>query len=135
MKLKDGSSSSTKSKQDKKVWVEVEVNKYTDGITVFRGQMKEEDLEAWANGELVDCALKLEKTHWIGEKNVCILGKGSENNNFQQYKGDTYIRVDTIMLIFVLRDNSSPSELLANQDNIFKFPGRDNPTNTNIKPI
>lgn len=107
---------------DKKVWVEVEVNKYTDGITVFRGQILRTDLEAWSRGELVDCAIKLEKTYWFLEDTICVLGKGEEN--VRHYTGDTYLRADTIMLIFVLKDDSFPSLALPSLDNIFPFPGR-----------
>lgn len=107
---------------EKRVWVEVEVNKYTDGITVFRGQMLKTDVEAWASGELVDCAIKLEKTYWFLEEGLCVLGKGEDN--VQHYTGDTYLRSDTIMLIFMLKDDSFPSENTPNIDNIFQFPGR-----------
>lgn len=107
---------------DKKVWVEVEVNKYTDGITVFRGQMLKTDVEAWSRGELVDCAIKLEKTYWVLEDNLCILGQGEDNA--RQYTGDTYLRTDTIMLIFTLKEDSFPNRALKNVDNIFPFPGR-----------
>jgi hypothetical protein len=107
---------------EKKVWVEVEVNKYTDGITVFRGQMQKTDLDAWSKGELVECSIKLEKTYWFLEDNICVLGKGDDNA--RQYTGDTYLRADTIMLIFVLKDDSFPSQYSPNVDNIFPFPGR-----------
>ena len=107
---------------EKKVWVEVEVNKYTDGITVFRGQMMKADLEAWSRGELVESAIKLEKTYWFLEDNICVLGKGDDNA--RQYTGDTYLRADTIMLIFALKDDSFPTNALPNIDNIFPFPGR-----------
>ncbi len=107
---------------DKKVWVEVEVNKYTDGITVFRGHMLKTDVEAWSRGELVDCAIKLEKTYWFLEDNVCILGTGDDN--VRQYTGDTYLRADTIMLIFILKNDSFPNLLSPTTDNIFSFPGR-----------
>ena len=107
---------------EKKVWVEVEVNKYTDGITVFRGQMLKTDLEAWSRGELVDCAIKLEKTYWFLEDTVCILGKGEDSA--RHYTGDTFLRADTIMLIFVLKEDSFPTHSLQSIDNIFQFPGR-----------
>lgn len=111
-----------KHKEDK-VWVEVEVNKFTDGITVFRGRMLRKDLDAWANGELVDCCIKLEKTYWFMDDNVCMLGNGEDNA--RQYTGDTYIRVDAVMLIFVLKDDSYPTKIGASKDNIFPFPGRE----------
>jgi len=107
---------------DKKVWVEVEVNKFTDGITVFRGQMLKTDLEAWSRGELIDCAIKLEKTYWFLEENVCILGKGDDPAS--QYTGETYLRADTIMLMYMLKEDSFPSHFTPNVDNIFPFPGR-----------
>jgi len=107
---------------DKKVWVEVEVNKYTDGITVFRGQMLKSDLDAWSRGELVESAIKLEKTYWFLEDTVCMLGKGEDSA--RHYTGDTYLRADTIMLIFVLKDDSFPNQLSPSIDNIFPFPGR-----------
>lgn len=107
---------------ERKVWVEVEVNKYTDGITVFRGQMLKSDLEAWSQGELADCAIKLEKTYWFLEDTVCILGKGDDSA--RHYTGDTYLRADTIMLIFVLKDDSFPDQTASSTDNIFPFPGR-----------
>ncbi len=113
----------TKSKKNEaRVWVEVEVNKYTDGITVFRGQMLKEDVEAWTRGEMSDCAIKLERTYWFLDDNVCVLGKGDDNA--RQYTGDTFLRADTIMLIFVLKDDSFPTESTTNIDNIFPFPGR-----------
>lgn len=108
--------------REKKVWVEVEVNKYTDGITVFRGRMSKADLEAWSRGELIDCAVKLENTYWFLEEAVCILGKGEDHA--KQYTGDTYLRSDTIMLIFVLKEHSFPDKSVATADNIFPFPGR-----------
>lgn len=111
-----------KKEDDKKVWVEVEVNKFTDGITVFRGRMLKKDIEAWSNGELVDCSIKLEKTYWFVGENICTLGNGE--GNARQYTGDTYIRVDAIMLIFVLKEDSYPNNLVASTDNIFPFPGR-----------
>ncbi|HKY69598.1 MAG TPA: hypothetical protein VJ205_01745 [Gammaproteobacteria bacterium] len=111
-----------KSEKNKKVWVEVEVNKYTDGITVFRGKISLEDLKAWEAGELIDCAIKLENTYWYSENSICILGKGKEAAS--HYTGDTYIRVDTIMLIFILRENSYPEEGSPKLDNIVEFPGR-----------
>jgi len=107
---------------DKKVWVEVEVNKYTDGITVFRGLMQRTDLEAWSRGDLIESSIKLEKTYWFLEDAVCVLGKGDDAA--KQYTGDTYLRADTIMLIFILKEDSFPSKSQANQDNIFPFPGR-----------
>lgn len=107
---------------EKKVWVEVEVNKYTDGITVFRGQMLKTDLEGWSRGELVESSIKLEKTYWFLEDNVCVLGKGDDAA--RQYTGDTYLRADTIMLIFVLKDDSFPNKSSIHSDNIFPFPGR-----------
>ena len=107
---------------DKKVWVEIEVNKYTDGITVFRGQMQKSDLESWFRGELVDCAIKLEKSYWFLEENIFVLGKGDEHT--RQYTGDIFIRADTIMLIFVLKEDSFPSRIVTDSDNIFPFPGR-----------
>lgn len=108
--------------EDKKVWVEIEVNKYTDGITVFRGQMSNSDLEAWSRGELVDCSIKLEKTYWYLGETLCILGKGDDVA--RQYTGDTYLRSDTIMLIFVLKEDSFPNKSGESLDNIFPFPGR-----------
>lgn len=108
--------------QERKLWVEIEVNKYTDGITVFRGQMLKTDLDAWARGELVDCAIKLEKTYWFLEDNLCILGQGDEST--RQYVGDTYLRADTIMLIFILKEDSFPTSNPNSTDNIFPFPGR-----------
>lgn len=107
---------------EKKVWVEVEVNKYTDGITVFRGQMAKSDLEAWTRGELTDCAIRLEKTYWFLDDAVYVLGKGEDSA--PQYTGDTYLRADTIMLIFMLKDNSFPEVHGTSTDNIFSFPGR-----------
>lgn len=107
---------------DKKVWVEIEVNKYTDGITVFRGQLLKTDMESWFRGELVDCALRLEKTYWFLEDTVCVLGKGDDHT--RQYTGDIFIRADTIMLIFILKEDSFPSRALPDTDNIFPFPGR-----------
>lgn len=107
---------------EKKVWVEVEINKYSDGITVFRGQMLKADVEAWARGELVDCAIKLERTYWFLEEGLCVLGKGDEH--VQHYTGDTFLRSDTIMLIFMLKDDSFPNDNLRSIDNIFQFPGR-----------
>lgn len=107
---------------DKKVWVEVEVNKYTDGITVFRGQMQKSDLEAWTRGELVDCSIRLEKTYWFLEESVTVLGKGDDPA--KHYTGETYLRADTIMLIFILKESSFPSRASMGQDNIFTFPGR-----------
>lgn len=113
----------TKAKQtDKKIWVEVEVNKFTEGITVFRGQLLKADVEAWMRGELVDCAIKLEKTYWFLEDSVCVLGKGDESA--RQYTGDTFLRADTIMLIFPLKEDSFPNQMDPSVDNIFPFPGR-----------
>src|SRR5579871_6882962 len=89
-------------KTEKKVWVEVEVNKYTDGITVFRGQMLKTDLESWFSGDLTDRSIKLERAYWFLEENICILGKGDDHT--RQYTGDIFIRADTIMLIFILKD-------------------------------
>jgi hypothetical protein len=117
----------TKSKdQEKRVWVEVEVNKYTEGITVFRGQMRKADIDAWASGELIDCAIRLEKTYWFLEESLCVLGKGEDH--VKHYTGDTFLRADTIMLIFMLKEDSFPSEGIANIDNIFHFPGRTKPS-------
>lgn len=108
--------------KEQKVWVEVEVNKFTDGITVFRGRMQKKQLDLWANGELVDCCIKLEKTYWYVDENVCMLGNG--DGNAKQYTGDTYIRVDAIMLIFVLKEDSFPAKSAVASNNIFPFPGR-----------
>ncbi len=111
---------------DKKVWVEVEVNKFTDGITVFRGRMAKAELEAWTAGELVDCMVKLEKTYWFQDERVCMLGYGDGNG--KHYTGDTYIRVDTIMLVFVLKDESYPNGKVMNlkdTNNVYHFPGRE----------
>lgn len=107
---------------EKKVWVEVEVNKYTDGITVFRGQLTRADLDAWSRGELTDCAIRLEKTYWFLDETVCVLGKGEDSA--RQYTGNTYLRADTIMLIFELKEDSFPELLTPSTDNIFPFPGR-----------
>lgn len=113
----------TKNKHhEKKIWVEVEVNKFTEGITVFRGQMPKSDLDAWSRGELVDCAIKLENTYWFLEDSLCILGKGEDNARY--YTGEAYLRADTVMLIFPLKEDSFPSEFNAIVDNIFLFPGR-----------
>jgi len=112
----------SKAKTDKRVWVEVEVNKYTDGITVFRGQMLQSDVEAWSRGDLLDSAIKLEKTYWFLEDNTCILGQGEDVAN--QYTGDTYLRADTIMLIFMLKEDTFPNNQDEKVDNIFLFPGR-----------
>jgi hypothetical protein len=113
----------TKTKEHaKRVWVEVEVNKYTEGITVFRGQMLKSDIDGWISGELVDCAIKLEKTYWFLEDGLCVLGKGEDH--VKHYTGDTYLRADTIMVIFILRDDSFPSEGITSIDNVFHFPGR-----------
>lgn len=107
---------------EKKVWVEVEVNKYTDGITVFRGQLTRTDLDAWSRGELTDCAIRLEKTYWFLDETVCVLGKGEDSA--RQYTGNTYLRADTIMLIFELKEDSFPELSAPSTDNIFPFPGR-----------
>ena len=116
----------TKTKDnDKKVWVEIEINKYTDGLTVLRGQMQKIDVEAWSRGELVDCAIKLEKAYWFLEGGLCILGKGDDNA--RQYTGDVYLRADTIMVIFTLKEDSFPgfADMEApSSANIFSFPGR-----------
>ena len=111
-------------KQNKnKLWVEIEVNKYTDGITVFRGQLFKDDLLAWASGDLADGALKLEDTYWYAEDAICYLGKGTPAS--QQYTGESYLRVDTIMTILVLRDESLLDEAsVSAKANIFPFPGR-----------
>lgn len=111
-----------KKTDDKKVWVEIEVNKFTDGITVFRGRMLRKELDAWYRGELVDCGIRLEKTYWFTEDGICMLGSGEENT--KQYTGETYIRVDAIMLIFALKDDSDPNSIGLSTDNIFPFPGR-----------
>ncbi len=110
------------SKKNDKIWVEIEVNKFTDGITVFRGQVTKNDLEAWSNGDLLDCSLKVENTHWYSEGRAFILGAGE--NSTKHYSGETYLRVDTIMAIFVLRDSSFPGDKAATPANIFHFPGR-----------
>lgn len=107
---------------EKKVWVEMEINKYTDGVTVFRGQMLQSDLEAWFHGALVDCSIKLEKAYWLLDDNVCVLGKGDEH--MRQYTGEIYVRSDIIMLIFLLKEDSFPTDVSPNVDNIFPFPGR-----------
>lgn len=113
----------TKSKKSiPKVWVELEINKYSDGITVFRGLMERDQLEAWERGELVDCAIKLEKTYFMLDDNVFVLGQG--NSNACQYTGETYFRVDTIMIIYMLKDDSAPGKISTPKDNIFPFPGR-----------
>lgn len=113
----------SKSKKNEKVWVEVEVNKFTDGITVFRGQMLKSDIDAWANGELIDCAIKLENTYWFMQDSICYLGKGE--GVAKQYSGTTYIKVETVMLIFILSDESYPcSQMKKISSNIFSFPGR-----------
>lgn len=109
-------------KKIEKIWVEVEVNKFTDGITVFRGQVTKTDLEAWSNGELLDCSLKLENTYWYSEGKAFILGSGNEPT--KHYSGETYLRVDTIMALFVLRDSSFPGDKNEASSNIFHFPGR-----------
>ena len=116
-----------KIKQNKnKISVEIEVNKYTDGITVFRGQILKEDLMAWAAGNLAEGALKLEDTYWYSEGKICYLGKG--NIPSQQYTGEAYLRVDTIMTILVLRQESLLDEdTAAAKANIFQFPGRVQP--------
>ena len=111
-----------KPKQPKKLWVECEINKYSDGITVFRGQIDEKELEAWRRGELVDCSVKLENTYFLLEDSPFILGQG--NNSACQYTGDTYFRVDTIMIIYVLKDDSAPTNTASHKGNIFPFPGR-----------
>ena len=111
-------------KKNKKVWVELEVNKYTDAITVFRGRIDRVELENWSSGELVDCALKLENTYWIVDNSVCILGDADSVT--KNYTGDAYIRVDTIILMFELKDQSSPTTKMLSTDNIFPFPGRTN---------
>lgn len=106
-----------------KLWVEIEVNKYTDGITVFRGCLSKEDLLAWAAGELAEGALKLEETSWYVDGKICYLGKG--NVPSQQYTGESYLRADTIMTILVLHDESLLDEdTAAAKANIFPFPGR-----------
>ena len=110
------------SKKTDKVWVEIEVNKFTEGIIVFRGQLNVSDLEAWAHGELVDCSLKIENTYWHRGETVYMLGKGDKLA--KQYTGDTYLRVDTIMAIFVLRESSYPGNKELAGENIFPFPGR-----------
>lgn len=107
---------------EKKIWVEVEVNKFTEGITVFRGLIAKADLEAWSRGELVDCAIRLESTYWFLEDSLCVLGKGEDNA--RHYTGEVYLRADTVMLIFPLRDDSFPTEFNTIVDNIFLFPGR-----------
>ena len=116
----------SKSKKDnKKVWVEIEVNKYTDGgITVFRGQIHKDDLQAWASGELTEGSLKVDNTHWYLGDTICYLGKGSVST--KQYTGVTYLRLDTIMTIFVLKDDALPGlKSSSNRANIFPFPGRE----------
>jgi len=106
-----------------KLWVEIEVNKYTDGITVFRGQVLKEDLMAWSAGDLSEGALKVENTYWYLNDTVCYLGKGDAAS--RQYTGETYLRVDTIMTILVLREESLLEQgEQAIQANIFPFPGR-----------
>lgn len=106
-----------------KIWVEVEVNKYTDGVTVFRGQLSKEDLLTWASGELAEGALKLEETSWYVDGKISYLGKG--NVASQQYTGESYLRVDTIMSILVLHDEKLLDEdTAAAKANIFPFPGR-----------
>ncbi len=112
-----------KSKKPEKVWVEVEVNKFTEGITVFRGQMEKNELDAWACGELVDCSLKLENTYWHLEDKICVLGKGDKLT--EQYTGVTYLRVDTVMAIFELKDSAYHKADGDNASgNVFPFPGR-----------
>lgn len=112
-----------KSKQrDKKIWVEVEVNKFTEGITVFRGQILQSALDAWARGELIEGAVKLENTYWFLEDSLCILGQGEKHAS--HYTGETYLRGDTIMLIFPLKEDSFPKKMSGKEDNIFIFPGR-----------
>lgn len=113
----------TKSKpRDKKIWVEVEVNKFTEGITVFRGKILQSTLEAWARGEMIDGSVLLQNTYWFLEDSLCILGKGDEHAG--HYTGDVYLRADTIMLIFPLKEDSFPSKKPTLEDNIFIFPGR-----------
>lgn len=109
-------------KKNEKVWVEVEVNKFTDGITVFRGQISKTDLDAWANGELIDCSLKLENTYWYSDGKAFILGIGEEPT--KHYSGESYLKVETIMALFVLRDSSYPGDKGETASNIFHFPGR-----------
>ena len=85
--------------------------------------MLQADVEAWANGELVDCCVRLEKTYWYQENSICMLGCGE--GNARHYTGETYIRVDTIMLLFVLKEESYPNgKVMSLEDNIYHFPGR-----------
>jgi hypothetical protein len=109
-------------KTEKKVWVELEINKYSDGITVFRGMIDKTDLDAWHRGELIDCSIKLEKTYFLIDGSVFMLGQG--DSNACQYTGDTYFRVDTIMILYVLKEDSFPTKANDKTDNIFPFPGR-----------
>lgn len=105
-----------------KLWVEIEANKYTDGITVFRGRVLKDDLIAWAAGDLSEGALKLEETYWYANDTICYLGKGDSAS--RQYTGETYLRVDTIMTILILREESLLEGEEAIKANIFPFPGR-----------
>lgn len=119
----------TNKKNEQKVWVELEVNKYTDGISILRGQMKKSDLEAWMEGELIDCAIKLERVYWfLDQETLCVLGKGEGPSI--HYTGEVYVRVDTIMLIYLLREDSCFTSV-ENENNIFHFPGRKMPVKTN----
>jgi len=107
----------------KKVWVEIEVNKFNEGLTVFRGQMLRSELEGWATGELVDCAIKLENTYWFLRDSICFLGK--ENTKAKYYTGEIYIRYDTIMLIYLLKEDSYPGEKTISEGKIFPFPQKE----------
>lgn len=109
-------------KQKDSLWVEIEVNKYEGGITVFRGKIDLSDLRAWESGDLIDGAIKLQNTYWFLENSTCVLGEGEGPS--RQYSGDTYIRSDSILCILVLRDNQGPHAQKPDQANVLAFPGR-----------
>ena len=108
--------------ENEKIWVEVEVNKFESEISIYRGFLKKSVLLNWIAGTLTTTCFKLEKTHWYVEDELYILGE--KRYQSEEYTGDVYLRVDTLVTIYTLKTSDIEKEQLVSHSNITHFPAK-----------
>lgn len=90
------------------IWVEVEVQKGSL-VSVYRGRMRQADLNRWERGELEKGAIILDQIYWSydeGDGNEGWVVVGATPGPYAQAVGKAYLRGDCILVVLPLRDGT-----------------------------
>jgi hypothetical protein len=94
--------------EEKTTWVEIEVQKGTASISVYRGRMLDDDVASWLEtGAFRSPDAKLFDTYWSydeGDGAEGWVAVGSTPGPYGHAVGVVFIRADAVLVVLPLRD-------------------------------